>query len=106
MIYSYNKFKFTRDLEEYLKFKLISPTDYIQLVEEGNPNTKLVACWHFTDDEITKILSNNGLNYNTFVDRDKVNITPDSLKLLTVQEYFDLEEIDISQFIEQEQNLI
>lgn len=98
MIYSYNKLKLIRDLQEYLKFKLLSPSDYIQVVlDNNNNNSKLVACWHFTDDEINIILSNNGLNINTFTDRDKINITPDLLKLMTVKEYFDLENLDIQQ---------
>lgn len=90
MILSYNRVKLREDLEEYLKYNIINYTDYIQIYKPKNPNrrTALVACWHFSEDEINIIKFNNNQNVNILIDKNGIGISPNELELITIEEYF------------------
>lgn len=91
MILSYNKTKLIQELKEYIKYNLSSPSDYIQIYKPNNTEkrSKLIACWHFIDEEINEIKANNNKNIETFIDDFSVSIYPDELVLITIEEYFD-----------------
>lgn len=91
MILSYNKLKLINDLKEYIKYRIISPTDYILVLNKNlsSTNSKLIANWNFTSEEISAIEENTDDDAIAFWDTDGIAIPYNLITIMTVEEYFD-----------------
>lgn len=97
MIFSYNKIKLIQDLEEYIKYRLIFPTDYILVLNKNVSfsDSKLIASWNFTKEELDLILENISKDEISFLDTDNIPIPYSLLELMTIEEYFEFVRQDI-----------